>query len=149
MASCCLGLLATSSLPSLCRFFLEACEVPELEGYFDVDSYSEVTQLTPPTVTLTAAELQDTHKLLLEFREEIAPDPKDPLHVLLQDLGPAPTLQELLGDTSESPNLTALAKVKVSLTLSSKFSEAEQDTPESDYLLRCDSVTQFTYGSFP
>lgn len=149
MASCCLGLLATLYLPSQCRFFLEACEVPELEGYFDVDSYSEVTQLTPPTVTLTAAELQDTHKLLLEFREEIAPDPKDPLHVLLQDLGPAPTLQELLGDTSESPNLTALAKVKVSLTLSSKFSEAEQDTPESDYLLRCDSVTQFTYGSFP
>lgn len=34
---------------------------------------------------------------MLEYQDQIAPDPMDPLHDLLDDLGPAPTVASLLG----------------------------------------------------
>ncbi|CAN8030533.1 unnamed protein product [Ixodes persulcatus] len=131
-----LNKLTASCGDILHRFFLEACDVAEPEAYFNIDTYSEATQLTPPTISLTAVELRDTHKLLLEFRSDIAPDPKDPLHVLLQDLGPEPTIEDLLGPANDSPDFAVFSKTKLSLTLSSKFSEVQEDTPESDYLLK-------------
>ena len=42
-------------------------------------------------------EICDTHQLVLEYQDEIAPDPLDPLHELLEDLGTAPTVASLLG----------------------------------------------------
>ncbi|XP_077489981.1 ras GTPase-activating-like protein IQGAP1 [Amblyomma americanum] len=120
-------------------FFLDACDVPEPEERYSVDSYSEATYITPPTITLTALELRSTHRLLLEHRNDVAPDPKDPLHALLDDLGPEPTLEDLVGDGGDSADATdvaVLSSTKVSLSLYGKFSEEEEDTPESDQLLR-------------
>lgn len=34
---------------------------------------------------------------MLEYQDPIAPDPMDPLHDLLDDLGPAPSVASLLG----------------------------------------------------
>lgn len=34
---------------------------------------------------------------MLEYQDQIAPDPLDSLHDLLDDLGPAPTVASLLG----------------------------------------------------
>lgn len=34
---------------------------------------------------------------MLNYQDEIAPDQSDPLHDLLEDLGPAPTVASLLG----------------------------------------------------
>ncbi|CAN8002896.1 unnamed protein product [Ixodes hexagonus] len=131
-----LNKLTESCRDILHRFFMEACDVPEPEAYFNIDTYSEATQMTPPTISLTAVELRDTHKLLLEFRSDIAPDPQDPLHTLLQDLGPEPTIEDLLGQADDCPDFAAFSKTKLSLSLSSKFSEVQEDTPESDYLLK-------------
>ena len=39
-----------------------------------------------------------THmQLLIDHEEAIAPDPKDPLHVILEELGPSPSVEALLG----------------------------------------------------
>lgn len=120
------------------RFFMEACEISEPEDRFNVDSYSEATYITPPTITLTALELRSTHRLLLEHEDDIAPDPKDPMHGLLQDLGPEPTLEDLVGGTSSADTMDVgvLSAAKVSLSLYGKFSEEEEDVPETDQLLR-------------
>lgn len=120
------------------RFFMEACEVSEPEDRFNVDSYSEATYITPPTITLTALELRSTHRLLLEHEDDIAPDPKDPMHGLLEDLGPEPTLEDLVGGASSADTLDVgvLSSAKVSLSLYGKFSEEEEDVPETDQLLR-------------
>ncbi|KAL1478574.1 hypothetical protein MTO96_034980 [Rhipicephalus appendiculatus] len=120
------------------RFFMDACEVSEPEDRFNVDSYSEATYITPPTITLTALELRSTHRLLLEHEDDIAPDPKDPMHGLLQDLGPEPTLEDLVGGTSSADTMDVgvLSAAKVSLSLYGKFSEEEEDVPETDQLLR-------------
>lgn len=122
------------------RFFIEACDVPEPEDWFGVDSYSEATHITPPTITLTAMEVRLTHKYLLEFKDEVAPDPKDPLQGLLKDLGPEPTLEDLVGGSGGaadgSTDVAVLSSVKISLSLYGKFSEQEEDAPETDQLLR-------------
>ncbi|XP_037571211.1 ras GTPase-activating-like protein IQGAP1 [Dermacentor silvarum] len=121
------------------RFFMEACEVSEPEDRFSVDSYSEATYISPPTITLTALELRSTHRLLLEHEDDIAPDPKDPLHGLLEDLGPEPTLEDLVGGggaSADTMDVGVLSSAKVSLSLYGKFSEEEEDVPETDQLLR-------------
>ena len=42
-------------------------------------------------------EICDTHELLVKYEDLIAPDSSDPLHELLEDLGPVPSVATLLG----------------------------------------------------
>ena len=42
-------------------------------------------------------EICDTHQVVLEYQDQISPDPLDPLHELLEELGSAPTVASLLG----------------------------------------------------
>ncbi|XP_053134397.1 ras GTPase-activating-like protein IQGAP3 isoform X2 [Hemicordylus capensis] len=121
------------------RFFRAACSVPEPEARFHVDKYSEMVALARPVVYITAEELINTHKLLLEHQRSVAPDPQDPLHQLLEDLGELPTLQSLIGasvgngaDGNAEQALSRLGKTEVSLTLSSKFEMVETDHEGSD-----------------
>jgi hypothetical protein len=53
-------------------------------------------------------EICDTHELLVKYEDLIAPDPSDPLHELLEDLGPVPSVAALLG----SMCLSELLKIK-------------------------------------
>ncbi|XP_064478795.1 ras GTPase-activating-like protein IQGAP1 [Ornithodoros turicata] len=111
--------LAKSFQEPFQRFFLEACMVPEPEEEFGIDTYSEVTQLTPPTTTLTVQELRDTHQLLVEYEDVVAPDKSDILHEILKDVGPVPTIQELVGPGCDIME----AKTEICLSLTSKFCE--------------------------
>ena len=40
----------------------------------------------------------DTHRNLLEHQDAVAPDPHDPLHEILEDLGEIPDMEELIGE---------------------------------------------------
>ena len=42
-------------------------------------------------------------QLLLEHQDKIAPDPADPLHELLEDLGDAPDIELLVGRSRSLP----------------------------------------------
>uniref|UniRef100_A0A8C8SM08 IQ motif containing GTPase activating protein 3 n=1 Tax=Pelusios castaneus TaxID=367368 RepID=A0A8C8SM08_9SAUR len=79
------------------KFICAACSVPEPEERFNVDEYSEMVAVTKPVIYITVAELINTHKLLLEHQDSIAPDHRDPLHELLEDLDELPTAQSLIG----------------------------------------------------
>ncbi|XP_009575115.1 PREDICTED: ras GTPase-activating-like protein IQGAP3, partial [Fulmarus glacialis] len=120
------------------RFISAACCVPEPEERFNVDEYSEMVAVAKPVIYITVGELINTHKLLLEHQDSIAPHHGDPLHELLEDLDELPTVQSLVGESVPSPAdssaeqmLSQLSKMEISLTLTSKLVPAAS-SEESD-----------------
>nr|KAG5685671.1 hypothetical protein BaRGS_014478 [Batillaria attramentaria] len=111
------------------QYCLAACDVEEPEERFNVDQYSDVVMIAKPVIYISVQEIVDTHSLLLTHQEIIAPDHDDPLHELLEDLGEAPTIDELLGteltgdETTNEALRAQLAKTEISMTLSAKFEE--------------------------
>ncbi|XP_061650729.1 ras GTPase-activating-like protein IQGAP3 isoform X3 [Phyllopteryx taeniolatus] len=108
------------------KFVSRLCDVPDPSERFRMDEYSEALVVGRPLVYISLGELVGTHELLLEHQERLCPEPTDPLRLLLSDVGPVPSLQELMGTTTT----TALAdpgsesgwgKTEVSLTLTNKF----------------------------
>ncbi|XP_056402136.1 ras GTPase-activating-like protein IQGAP3 [Hyla sarda] len=121
------------------KFILTACNVPEPEERFNVDEYSEMVNTIKPVIYITVGELIDTHKLLLEHQDAIAPDHKDPIHELLEDLGELPTVQSLIGvstsnlqDVASEQALAQLRKLEMSLTLTNKFDLLGTNPEEMD-----------------
>lgn len=96
----------------------------EPEEAFSMDQFTEATLLAKPIIYISLQELYDTHVLLLEHLDSIAPDKKDPLRQLLDDLGDSPSICSLLGAAnaaSEDASIGHLAKTEVCLTLTNKF----------------------------
>uniref|UniRef100_A0A8D0EIW1 Ras-GAP domain-containing protein n=1 Tax=Strix occidentalis caurina TaxID=311401 RepID=A0A8D0EIW1_STROC len=112
------------------RFISAACCVPEPEERFNMDEYSEMVAVAKPIIYISVGELVNTHKLLLEHQDSIAPHHGDPLHELLEDLDELPTVQSLVGDAEQV--LSQLSKMEISLTLTGKLvpaaSSEENDT---------------------
>ncbi|XP_035427010.2 ras GTPase-activating-like protein IQGAP3 isoform X1 [Cygnus atratus] len=125
------------------RFIAAACRVPEPEERFNVDEYSEMVAVAKPVIYITVGELIDTHKLLLEHQDSIAPHHGDPLHELLEDLDELPTVQSLVGESAPSPAesstgavLAQLSKMEISLTLTGKpLLEASSEESDARSLL--------------
>ncbi|XP_015494178.1 ras GTPase-activating-like protein IQGAP1 [Parus major] len=117
------------------RFFQAACEVPELQDKFNIDEYSDVVTLTKPVIYISIGEIINTHTLLLDHQDAIAPEHNDPIHELLDDLGEVPTIESLIGEGSgnvNDPNREMLAKTEVSLTLTNKFDVRNDENAEMD-----------------
>uniref|UniRef100_A0A8B9RJ98 IQ motif containing GTPase activating protein 2 n=1 Tax=Astyanax mexicanus TaxID=7994 RepID=A0A8B9RJ98_ASTMX len=117
------------------RLFLQgACDVPTPEEKFNVDEYSDMVTLSKPVIYISIEEIINTHSLVLEHKEAIAPDHTDLLHELLEDLGDVPDMESLLGegavdanDPNKENTLGQLAKTEVSLTLTNKFELMDDD----------------------
>ncbi|XP_021105110.1 ras GTPase-activating-like protein IQGAP3 isoform X2 [Heterocephalus glaber] len=107
------------------KFICRACQVPEPEERFAVDEYSDTVAVAKPMVYITVGELINTHRLLLEHQDWIAPYHQDPLHQLLEDLGELPTVSDLIGESTAADRHPDLSKLEVSLTLISKFEGPE------------------------
>ncbi|NXI96308.1 IQGA1 protein, partial [Psophia crepitans] len=117
------------------RFFQAACEVPELQDKFNIDEYSDLVTLTKPVIYISIGEIINTHTLLLDHQDAIAPEHNDPIHELLDDLGEVPTIESLIGEGSgnvNDPNREMLAKTEVSLTLTNKFDVPDDENAEMD-----------------
>ncbi|XP_071965733.1 ras GTPase-activating-like protein IQGAP1 isoform X2 [Antedon mediterranea] len=115
-------------------FCIKVCDVPELDDRFNINEYSDFVNPTKPVVYMSVQEILDTHALLMEHEEIVAPETDDRLHELLSDLGDPPSIQDLIGhapvDTNEQQAealLTNLAKSEISLTLTNKFEIAGDD----------------------
>uniref|UniRef100_A0A3Q2EHH7 IQ motif containing GTPase activating protein 3 n=1 Tax=Cyprinodon variegatus TaxID=28743 RepID=A0A3Q2EHH7_CYPVA len=117
-------------------FLRSVCDVPEPEERFSMDEYSELLIVNRPVIYISVSELLNTHKLLLEHQEVLCQDPSDPLRLILNDLGPVPTLQELMGETAADPGAES-SKTEVSLTLTNKFDifNDSEDKPDARGLL--------------
>ncbi|NWH39512.1 IQGA1 protein, partial [Chloropsis hardwickii] len=118
------------------RFFQAACEVPELQDKFNIDEYSDLVTLTKPIIYISIGEIINTHTLLLDHQDAIAPEHNDPIHELLDDLGEVPTIESLIGGEGSGnvndPNREMLAKTEVSLTLTNKFDVPGDENAEMD-----------------
>ncbi|NWY98368.1 IQGA1 protein, partial [Loxia curvirostra] len=118
------------------RFFQAACEVPELQDKFNIDEYSDLVTLTKPVIYISISEIINTHTLLLDHQDAIAPEHNDPIHELLDDLGEVPTIESLIGREGSGnvndPNREMLAKTEVSLTLTNKFDVPGDENAEMD-----------------
>ncbi|XP_056672219.1 ras GTPase-activating-like protein IQGAP3 [Monodelphis domestica] len=114
------------------KFICKACRVPEPEERFAMDEYSDMVALAKPVVYITVGELVNTHKLLLEHQDSIAPDHRDPLHELLEDLGELPTVPALIGQNLASDGNLDMSQLEVSLTLTSKFEGLEADPEDTN-----------------
>ncbi|XP_066512297.1 ras GTPase-activating-like protein IQGAP2 [Hoplias malabaricus] len=125
------------------RLFLQAaCDVPAPEEKFNVDEYSDMVTLSKPVIYISIEEIINTHSLVLEHKEAIAPDPSDLLHELLEDLGDVPDMESLLGEGIVDPNdpnkestLSQLSKTEVSLTLTNKFELLDGDDKDTKGLM--------------
>ncbi|XP_076245101.1 ras GTPase-activating-like protein IQGAP1 [Calliopsis andreniformis] len=111
------------------NFFRYCCQIEDLEEHFSIHEYTEATLIHKPEIYISLQEICDTHCLMLEYQDQIASDPLDPLHDLLDDLGPAPTVASLLGisDLTCDSNLTRFGKTEVCLVLTNKFQVPEDE----------------------
>ncbi|NXK90720.1 IQGA1 protein, partial [Formicarius rufipectus] len=118
------------------RLFQAACEVPQLQDKFNIDEYSDLVTLTKPVIYISIGEIINTHTLLLDHQDAIAPEHNDPIHELLDDLGEVPTIESLIGGEGSGnvndPNREMLAKTEVSLTLTNKFDVPGDENAEMD-----------------
>ncbi|KAM6910752.1 ras GTPase-activating-like protein IQGAP3 [Xenentodon cancila] len=120
------------------RFLMSVCDVPEPEERFSMDKFSDLLIVHRPVIYICVSEVLNTHKLLLEHQEFLCPDPSDPLRLILKDLGPVPTLQELSGESSSVDDQGSdSSKMEVSLTLTNKFDIFNEfdDKPDARGLL--------------
>ncbi|CAN9507270.1 unnamed protein product [Ophioblennius macclurei] len=117
------------------RYFLTACDVPSLEDKFNVDQYSDLVTVTKPVIYISIGEMINTHTLLLDHQDAIAPEHNDPIHELLEDLGEVPTVESLIGENplpADDPNKELMGKTEVSLTLANKFDVPGEANAEMD-----------------
>ena len=82
-----------------------------------MDQFTEASLLAKPLIYISLQELYDTHVLLLQHLDSIAPEKRDPLRELLEDLGESPSICSLLGaaktDNPNDASLAHLAKTEV------------------------------------
>ncbi|XP_019719185.1 ras GTPase-activating-like protein IQGAP3 [Hippocampus comes] len=125
------------------KFVRRVCDVPNPSQHFRMDEYSETLIVSRPLVYISLGELLNTHKLLLEHRDALCPEPSDQLRLLLADVGPIPTLQELVGTATTTAPADpgcewAWSKTEVSLMLTNKFEvfdEHDDDSADAGALL--------------
>ncbi|MEQ2204962.1 Ras GTPase-activating-like protein iqgap1, partial [Xenoophorus captivus] len=125
----------SSSNQKFRRFFLAACDVHSLEEKFNVDQYSDLVTVTKPVIYISIGEIINTHTLLLDHQDAIAPEHNDPIHELLEDLGEVPTVESLIGENPlppDDPNKDLMGKTEVSLTLTNKFDVPGEANTEMD-----------------
>uniref|UniRef100_A0A8C5AZ72 IQ motif containing GTPase activating protein 1 n=1 Tax=Gadus morhua TaxID=8049 RepID=A0A8C5AZ72_GADMO len=129
----------TNSYQKFRRFILAACDVPSLEDKFNVDQYSDLVNLQKPVIYISIGEVINTHTLLLDHQDAIAPEHNDPIHELLEDLGEVPTVESLIGESQAAvkllpndPNKEVMGKTEVSLTLANKFDVPGEANAEVD-----------------
>ncbi|XP_032070317.1 ras GTPase-activating-like protein IQGAP2 isoform X1 [Thamnophis elegans] len=110
------------------NFFQAACEVPEPEEKFNIDEYSDMVTLSKPVIYISIEEIINTHSLLLEHQDAIAPDQNDVLNELLEGLGKVPDVETFLGegaidlnDPNKENTLNQLVKTEISLSLARKY----------------------------
>ncbi|XP_063995334.1 ras GTPase-activating-like protein IQGAP1 [Diachasmimorpha longicaudata] len=110
-------------------FFRSCCQIPALDEHFSIHEYTEATLIHKPEIYISVQEICDTHRLVLEYQYEIAPDPMDPLHELLDDLESTPTVASLMGLTEPvcEATLTRMGKTEVCLVLNNRFEVPDTD----------------------
>lgn len=90
-------------------YFYEVCNVCEADEYFGINEYSDLIVLTKPVVYMTVQEICDTHRILVEYLDRIAPDENDPLREIFKLLHFEPNLDSLTENLCSRTSLNTSA----------------------------------------
>uniref|UniRef100_A0A8C2NQD3 Ras GTPase-activating-like protein IQGAP2 n=1 Tax=Capra hircus TaxID=9925 RepID=A0A8C2NQD3_CAPHI len=124
------------------KYFKEACNVPEPEEKFNMDKYTDVVTVSKPVIYISIEEIINTHSLLLEHQDAIAPEKNDLLNELLELLEEVPNVESFLGEGAVDPNdpdkvntLNQLSKTEISLYLTSKYDIGDGEAIDGQSLM--------------
>ncbi|KAJ3038625.1 hypothetical protein HDV00_000469 [Rhizophlyctis rosea] len=99
-------------------FFRDASTVETAEEYFNMDEYVDMGSARKPTILITQGEILQVHRALVENLDDFVDlGEKDPLKVILNDLGTPPPATP--SETSGSSEIT--------LALKNRFASLEDD----------------------
>lgn len=136
----CLNPFIKESHEQIRSFFSEVCNVCDADEFFGIDEYSDLIVLTKPIVYMTVQEICDTHKILVQHLDKIAPENNDPLREIFNLLQFDPNLDSMtdnlcsrttLGNngTNDSPKQVTISRnnsnlsrnTQLCLTLTNRF----------------------------
>ncbi|KAJ3070350.1 hypothetical protein HDU98_006615 [Podochytrium sp. JEL0797] len=76
------------------QFFNDASEVVPSEEYFGIDEYNDLSSQQKLSIFITPNEIFQVHDALNSCVDDIITDKKDPIKIVLDELGPAPSPSE-------------------------------------------------------
>ncbi len=121
--------------------------MPEADEHFGVGEYSDLLVLAKPVVYMTVQEIGETHRLLVEHLERIAPASDDPLRQIFRLLRHEPDLESFtarpvsmvsLSGRTESLERPSFSKnTQLCLTLTNRFPpRADETTDLADLIVK-------------
>ena len=129
----------------LSNYFHEICNVPEADEFFGIDEYSDLIVLTKPIVYMTIQEIGETHKILVENLDKIAPEADDQLRQIFGLLNHEPDLdsftinlntrQTAAMAKSDSNHNSFSKNTQLCLTLTNRFTENNDENADLNSLL--------------
>lgn len=123
----CLNPFIKESHELIRNYFQEICQVPEADEFFGINEYSDLIVLTKPIVYMTVQEIGETHKILVENLDKIAPEPTDPLREIFSILKHEPDLDSFTSRPLSTVSLNKSADSSKSDSLNrSSFSKNTQ-----------------------
>jgi len=124
----CLNPFIKEAHESMRNYFAEICNVKDADAYFGINEFSDMIVLTKPAVYLSVDEITDTHKILVEYLDRIAPSRSDQLREILSLLGDEPNLDGLCDTTAATNSPNAKSTLTSSPSVHSNDSMANKNS---------------------
>jgi len=117
------------NIPVIQEYTESIFKVPEPEEKLQVNKYMELAQKAKPVIIISLNEIYKTHALLEQNLEQLAPEADEPLRLIMNDLGPAPT-EFSEEDEDRELQLTLTNRFKVELDEDSEHQKLYTETKE-------------------
>jgi len=95
-------------------FFTKVACVETPEIHFQIDEFDDLTKTNNPVIFISPKEIIEVHSCLVEHIEDVETNEKDPLKIILSDLG--------------EPVKTETSEKEITLTLVNRFADINEDT---------------------
>jgi Ras GTPase-activating-like protein IQGAP2/3 len=110
----------TKNIPNVEDYFKTLMDVTDPEEYLQVNKYMDLYSTEKPFVIISLEEITEIHSLLYRHLGQLAPEPNDPLRIIMADLGDVPTMTESQKET------------EVQLTLENRFKDVTKNILDDD-----------------
>ena len=116
--------------PKVSAYFDALIKVDDPEDHLQVNKYMELTQKTKPMIQISLHEIFQTHAMVHQHLEKIAPQADDPLRKVMADLGNPPEFTDLSEEEDRDIQLTLTNRFKVDVEEESESEKRYAETKE-------------------
>jgi len=102
-------------IPLVKKYYDELIDVLEPEEFLEIDAYLDMVQAVKPVILISYGEIRKTHEILHDNINDLAKDEKDPLRIIINELGP------------EVKTYSAQDTKEIQLTLINKFPRSVEE----------------------